>query len=316
MSAFRGYGRLALRAGLALGATAAVLIGESAGWLPAKAVLAVDVVCGLYVLFRVGSARISPLYLLLWARWRGSVPKGAALVLFLFGGRKHAALAEAKREVNRVAWSLAEPAESRGNAVRLLGDRQGRDTLETLREEILTARRRIHIATYILSPDEVGREIVSLLARRAREGLEVRLLVDAVGSWGMPLVLCRPLLRAGGRVARSTALPLQGKGSANWRNHRKLAVFDGRVAIIGGQNLGAGLHGAAPLEPPLPRLLVPAGRTGRRGARTHLHRRLVPGHRRTPAALRRPGRGNGSWPPGRRAWRSSRPARTRRATPS
>ena len=39
----------------------------------------------------------------------------------------------------------------------------------------------------------------------------------------------RPLLRAGGRVARfNPALPLQGKGSAHWRNHRKLAVFDGR----------------------------------------------------------------------------------------
>ena len=247
MSAFRGYGRLALRAGLALGATAAVLVGESTGWLPAKAVLAVDGVCGLYVLFRVGSARISPLYFLLWGPLAWFAPRSSALALLLFGGRKHAALAEAKREVNRVAWSLAEPAESRGNAVRLLGDRHGRDTLESLRDEILAARRRIHIATYILSPDEVGREIVTLLARRAREGVEVRLLVDAVGSWGMPLVLCRPLLRAGGRVARfNPALPLQGKGSANWRNHRKLAVFDGRVAIIGGQNLGLGYMGRRP----------------------------------------------------------------------
>ena len=210
MSAFRGYGRLALRAGLALGATAAVLVAESAGWLPDRAVRAIDWACGLYVLVRVGRARISPLYLLLWGPLAWFAPQATALALFLFGGRKHAALAEAKREVNRVAWSLAEATETRGNAVQLLGDRHGRDTLEALRAEILAARRRIHIATYILSPDEVGREIVTLLARRAREGLEVRLLVDAVGSWGTPLVLCRPLLRAGGRVARfNPALPLQ-----------------------------------------------------------------------------------------------------------
>jgi cardiolipin synthase len=247
MPAFRGYGRLALRATFALGAAAVVVVGDATGWLHLRAALAIDWACGLYVLYRIGSARVSPLYLLLWGPLAWFLPKSSALVLYLFGGRKHAALAEAKREVNRVAWSLAEPPETQGNAVRLLGDRHGRDTLEALRAEILAARRRIHVATYILSPDEVGREIVSLLARRAREGVEVRLLVDAVGSWGTPLIVCRPLLRAGGCVARfNPTLPLQGKGSANWRNHRKLAVFDGRVAIIGGQNLGLAYMGERP----------------------------------------------------------------------
>ena len=247
MPAFRGYGRLALRAGLALGAAAAVFVGEASGWLHIDVTGAIDWACGLYVLYRIGSARVSPLYLLLWAPLALLLPKSTALALFLFGGRKHGALAAAKREVNRVAWSLAETPTTAGNAFRLLGDRHGRDTLEALRTEILAARRRIHIATYILSPDEVGRELVGLLARRAREGVEVRLLVDAVGSWGTPLVLCRPLLRAGGRVARfNPALPLQGKGSANWRNHRKLAIFDGRVAIIGGQNLGLAYMGERP----------------------------------------------------------------------
>ena len=53
--------------------------------------------------------------------------------------------------------------------------------------------------------------------------------------------------RAGGQVARfNPALPLQGKGSANWRNHRKIAVFDGRFAVIGGQNLGHRYMGDKP----------------------------------------------------------------------
>ena len=76
---------------------------------------------------------------------------------------------------------------------------------------------------------------------------QVRLLVDAIGSFGIPLRLCRPLRRAGGEVARfNPALPMQGKGSANWRNHRKIAVFDGTVAIIGGQNLGLRYMGEKP----------------------------------------------------------------------
>ncbi|GBL43315.1 major cardiolipin synthase ClsA [Verrucomicrobiota bacterium] len=247
MPAFPGYGRLVLRAACALGATAAVLLGQAGGWLTGSAALAIDWTCGLYVIFRIGSARVSPLYMLLWVPLAGLLPKCTALALFLFGGRKHSALSAAKREVLQLAWSLSEGPVTTGNAVRLLGDRHGRDTLESLRAEILAARRRIHIATYILAPDEVGRELVSLLARRAREGVEVRLLVDAVGSWGTPLILCRPLLRAGGHVARfNPALPLQGKGSANWRNHRKIAVFDGRVAIIGGQNLGLAYMGERP----------------------------------------------------------------------
>jgi cardiolipin synthase len=93
----------------------------------------------------------------------------------------------------------------------------------------------------------VGREIVRLLTERAKAGVEVRLLVDAIGSFGAPLRLCRPLRRAGGQVARfNPALPTAGKGSANWRNHRKIAVFDGRAAIIGGQNLGLRYMGEKP----------------------------------------------------------------------
>ena len=58
MPAFRGYGRLALRAAGALGAAALVGLGETTGWLHLRAALAIDWACGLYVLYRVGSAQI------------------------------------------------------------------------------------------------------------------------------------------------------------------------------------------------------------------------------------------------------------------
>lgn len=210
-------------------------------WLGARGLAA------LYVVYRAIKARVAWGYSLLWGPAVICFPLSTALVLLLFGGRKHEALARAKRRVNTLARALAETPATAGNGFRLLGDRQGGDTLETLCTQIRTARERIHLSTYIFSPDAVGREIMSLLVQRAREGVQVRLLVDAVGSWGTPLQLGRGLRAAGGQIARfNPVLPLQGKGSANWRNHRKIAVFDGKVAIIGGQNLGLRYLGRQP----------------------------------------------------------------------
>ena len=247
MVPFRGYGRLTRSTTLALLTTVAILLAEWADLLPANVMLAIRTGCQIYVLLRVMRARISPAYLLLWTPLVWLLPIATALIFFLFGGRKHSSLAAAKKEVNRVAWRLSDEPDFGGNYFRLLGDRDGRDTLEELRRQIKGAQRRICLSTYILSNDAVGREIVSLLTSRAKAGVEVRLLVDAIGSFGIPFRLCRPLRRAGGHVARfNPALPMQGKGSANWRNHRKIAVFDGKAAIIGGQNLGLRYMGDRP----------------------------------------------------------------------
>lgn len=247
MVPFRGYGRLTRSTTLALLTTVVILAAEWADLLPDNVMLAVRTGCQIYVLLRVMRARISPAYLLLWGPLAWFLPIGTALLFFLFGGRKHSALADAKKEVNRVAWRLSDEPDFGGNRFRLLGDRDGRETLAELRRQIKGAKRRISISTYILGDDAVGRELVSLLTARAKEGLDVRLLVDAIGSFGIPLRLCRPLRRAGGQVARfNPALPTQGKGSANWRNHRKIAVFDGTFAIIGGQNLSLRYMGDRP----------------------------------------------------------------------
>ena len=169
--------------------------------------LGLRVLAGLFVILRVIRARVTLSYALLWVPAVLFFPLITATVIFLFGGRKHSALAQAKQRIQAAARRLAGPVVSGGNAFRLLGDRDGHDTLEALHAEILAARHRIHISTYILSPDAVGREIMSLLVRRAREGVEVRLLVDAVGSWGTPLRLgrCRP--RPHTRRALTSATP-------------------------------------------------------------------------------------------------------------
>lgn len=165
----------------------------------------------------------------------------------VLGRRKHEALARQRHRVRELADAIAPATGAEGNRVECLLARDGSDTLRALREGIAGARRRISVGTYILAHDTVGRELVALLAARAREGIEVRLLIDAIGSRTLPWFALRRLHAAGGQVAWfNPVFSLRGKGSANWRNHRKLAVFDGTVAIIGGQNLGGQYIGSNP----------------------------------------------------------------------
>ncbi|MDR2430352.1 MAG: phospholipase D-like domain-containing protein [Puniceicoccales bacterium] len=179
------------------------------------------------------------------------LPVLGALCFLLFGGRKHLRSVALKRAINSVAGVITtgqrEGVAEGGNSFELLGDEGGMAAWEALCAEIESARESIHITTYILGCDRVGRELVRRLAARARAGVRVRLLVDAVGSWGARLRVCGPLVAAGGEVLRfMPVVTLTGRrGGANFRNHRKMAVFDGQRAVVGGQNLGARYMGPA-----------------------------------------------------------------------
>jgi cardiolipin synthase len=167
------------------------------------------------------------------------------LVLFmLFGARKRHEMGRIRAAVSRVAGLLRPDPDAAiddstvGNRVTLLADPAGTATFGALRDEIARATTSIHILTYILGDDATGRELVRLLAARARAGVRVRLLVDALGSRPAGDALFMELTEAGGGFARFMPVaPWKSRGSANLRNHRKLAVFDGERALVGGQNL-------------------------------------------------------------------------------
>jgi len=132
-----------------------------------------------------------------------------------------------------------------GNSVHFLST--GEDMYVTLAQQIRDAKHSIHITTFILGRDEVGKKIVRLLAARAREGVKVRLLVDAVGSVFTSRRFVQPLRDAGGEVASFLpVIPLSFRSTANLRNHRKIAVFDQHTAIIGGHNLAREYIGPTP----------------------------------------------------------------------
>jgi cardiolipin synthase len=132
--------------------------------------------------------------------------------------------------------SGAEPVS--GNQVRLL--QSGHAFFPALIEAIDGARTEIHLETYIFNADPSAAAVRDALIRAARRAVRVRLLIDGVGSRELPAAWLEALKTAG--VGVLVYRPLTGRG---WRSnpkslrrlHRKLAVIDARIAVVGGMNL-------------------------------------------------------------------------------
>ncbi|UQZ82656.1 Major cardiolipin synthase ClsA [Paenibacillus konkukensis] len=123
------------------------------------------------------------------------------------------------------------------NQVEIFTD--GQSKFASLFEAIRQAKQYIHLQYYIVRADTLGQELIRLLAQKAREGVEVRLLYDDVGSYGLAKRFLQPLVEAGGEAAaffpsRIRYLNLR----LNYRNHRKVGVIDGKWGYIGGFNVG------------------------------------------------------------------------------
>jgi cardiolipin synthase len=133
-----------------------------------------------------------------------------------------------------------------GNAVSLLVD--GPHTYEAIFEAVAAARYYIDFETYIFEDDELGRRVAEKLIEAHRRGVEVNLLVDAIGAratnesffdWlraqGIRLVIYNPIGRMEGRNPESP----------NQRDHRKIVVVDGALAFTGGINVSEAYSSSA-----------------------------------------------------------------------
>ena len=125
-----------------------------------------------------------------------------------------------------------------GNRVRFFHDVAA--AYDELLDAIRDARHHIHVEFFIVRSDETGRRFMTALAEKARSGVQVRLLYDAIGSWTFGFDVRDILLRAGGQVVPFLPFtnPLRRRMQINLRNHRKIVVIDGRVGFTGGLNLG------------------------------------------------------------------------------
>lgn len=177
-----------------------------------------------------------PLYLLLGGRkLRQLAKRKSRLHPTLPAGSNHPFPAQWTPTIHAIVAAGA-PAPVAGNSMHLL--KSGEEAYAAIEHAIRSARTHIHITAFILGRDDTGRRLIKLLAERAREGIKVRLLLDAVGSFFASGMFVRELRQAGGEVGRfMPVLPFTSRGSANLRNHRKIAVFDHETAIVGGHNL-------------------------------------------------------------------------------
>ncbi len=122
------------------------------------------------------------------------------------------------------------------NKIRILNN--GKATFQSLFEAVRGARSSIHLEYYIFEDDRIGKRLGAMLMEKARQGVEVRLIYDDVGSWSLKQTYIRKLKAAGIEVCcfMPVAFPwLTSK--VNYRNHRKIAVIDGLIGFTGGINI-------------------------------------------------------------------------------
>lgn len=121
--------------------------------------------------------------------------------------------------------------------VRLLETGDG--CFEAIEQAIAEAEHHVHLEYYIWQPDGVGTRLRDLLIEKARAGVQVRLLLDAIGSNSVKRAFLKPLQEAGASTAwfNPIRLPRLGPTHVNFRTHRKIVVLDGRVGFIGGINI-------------------------------------------------------------------------------
>ncbi|MBC7735573.1 MAG: cardiolipin synthase [Bacteriovorax sp.] len=133
-----------------------------------------------------------------------------------------------------------------GNQVRLLQD--GPATYAAMFAAIAAAQDHINMETYILDDDEIGQHFAQLLMNKQRQGVQVNLIHDSVGTLGTPEAFFKPLLESGIKVLEFNPVnPLDARTGweLNQRDHRKLLVVDGRIAFLGGINISSVYSGGS-----------------------------------------------------------------------
>ena len=148
-------------------------------------------------------------------------------------------------KLGQMLESLGETPRHGGNDVTFYNE--GRDAFEEAARVIDAAEHHIHIELFILRQDKVGKRLIQRLIEKIRQGVEVRLIVDAMGSPASWRTV-NAIRRAGGEAATFSLL-LTHRFTPNLRTHRKLIVCDGQTAFFGGMNVGTeylgrrGAHG-------------------------------------------------------------------------
>jgi cardiolipin synthase len=218
------------------------------GWFPRITLHSLVVLASvlLYVLTtRVERERRPPAVAIAWVLGMIALPYLALPMYLLFGRRKMprrkirwsgvrtASQHWAEELIESFGLPAAAPAATQMH-------QDGRESAAALFMIIAAAKSRLDICTYILGNDTFGRDAMQRLIGRARQGIQVRVLIDGVGAMQLPRACFKQMESAGIETAIFSPLfARKTQGPRNLRNHRKMVIGDGNRLWAGGRNIAA-----------------------------------------------------------------------------
>lgn len=138
--------------------------------------------------------------------------------------------------LERLLASTAQAVPLHGTRFEIYAD--GCSKMSALLQAIAAARHHIHLQYYIIDDDRTGGRLCEALCRKAREGVEVRVLYDDVGSRSVGKAFFERMRAAGIEVRPFLHVQFpRFTSKVNYRNHRKIVVIDGRTGFLGGMNI-------------------------------------------------------------------------------
>lgn len=137
----------------------------------------------------------------------------------------------------KVAQGITDQPLIAGNDTQILFD--GEQTFKVMKETIESAKNHVNLEYFIFENVDLGNEVTleSLLIKKRAEGVDVNIIYDAVGSSDTPTSFFEKLNKAGVKFTEFHPIDIGNIGNINNRDHRKILVVDGRIAVVGGVNL-------------------------------------------------------------------------------
>lgn len=154
-----------------------------------------------------------------------------------------------KKNLIRLLLNNSDSLLTTGNQLHILNN--GDETFNAIFKAIKSAKHHIHLEYYIFENDKIGNQLKKLLIDKSREGVEVRIIVDDVGSWDLKERFFEELRENGIEIYPFMEVRFPRLTSrVNFRNHRKILIVDGKIGFTGGVNIADRyIHGKPKIGP-------------------------------------------------------------------
>ncbi len=140
------------------------------------------------------------------------------------------------QQISRLAENLSGYMPRYASSLKIF--HSGKEKFQQLKADLLAARHSIYLQYYIFSDDNLGSQISQILIDKARQGLQVRVLYDHIGSFSVKSKFFEKMRNAGVQAHPFFRVSFPHFANrVNWRNHRKIVIIDNTIGYIGGMNI-------------------------------------------------------------------------------